>query len=124
MARPKKGTKEGKIATEKWKKTMVKKYGSITNKMREIGRIGGQNGKGPDYKGGFAGNPELARKAGAKGGKISRRGPSNKTQKLIDANYTKISLMVMDNHSVKDIAEETGIPKHLLYKFIREEIRG
>lgn len=34
-----------------------------------IGKIGGQNGK----TGGFASNPELARIAGAKGGRISRR---------------------------------------------------
>lgn len=35
----------------------------------KIGRKGGQNGR----TGGFAANPELARIAGAKGGKISRR---------------------------------------------------
>jgi general stress protein YciG len=34
-----------------------------------IGRRGGSNGKGPDYKGGFAGNKELARLAGIKGGR-------------------------------------------------------
>lgn len=35
----------------------------------KIGRKGGQNGR----TGGFAANPELARIAGAKGGRISRR---------------------------------------------------
>ncbi len=40
----------------------------------QIGRIGGRNG----HTGGFAANPELARIAGAKGGKISRRGPAKK----------------------------------------------
>jgi len=35
----------------------------------KIGRRGGQNG----HTGGFAANPELARVAGAKGGRISRR---------------------------------------------------
>lgn len=39
---------------------------------RDIGRRGGQNG----HTGGFAANPALARIAGAKGGKISRRGPA------------------------------------------------
>ena len=39
-----------------------------------IGRKGGQNG----HTGGFAANRELARVAGAKGGKISRRGPAKK----------------------------------------------
>lgn len=52
-----------------------------TNKARQgcdfyarIGAIGGRNG----HTGGFAANPELARIAGAKGGKISRRGPAKK----------------------------------------------
>jgi uncharacterized protein len=35
----------------------------------KIGRKGGQNG----HTGGFAANPELARIAGARGGRISRR---------------------------------------------------
>lgn len=39
-----------------------------------IGAIGGKNG----HTGGFAANPELARRAGRKGGKISRRGPARK----------------------------------------------
>lgn len=36
---------------------------------KKIGKIGGQN----SFTGGFAANPELARIAGSKGGKISRR---------------------------------------------------
>lgn len=41
---------------------------------KRIGSIGGQ---APTTKlKGFAANPELARKAGQKGGKISRRGPA------------------------------------------------
>lgn len=39
-----------------------------------IGKMGGQKG----HTGGFAANPELARTAGAKGGRISRRGPAKK----------------------------------------------
>lgn len=39
---------------------------------KRIGQKGGQNG----HTGGFASNPELARIAGAKGGKISKRGPA------------------------------------------------
>lgn len=50
---------------------------SITNRLKHgedfyerIGRKGGKNG----HTGGFASNPELARIAGAKGGRLSRRG--------------------------------------------------
>ena len=39
-----------------------------------IGAMGGKNG----HTGGFAANPALARIAGAKGGRISRRGPAKK----------------------------------------------
>lgn len=52
---------------------------ALTNKIKHgqdfyarIGRKGGQNG----HTGGFAANPELAREAGRKGGKISKRGMS------------------------------------------------
>lgn len=78
MARPKKNTKAGKAASEKWRKTMEEKYGSVSEKMAKTGRIGGKNGCGPDYKGGFAGNRDLARTAGAKGGKKSRRLPAER----------------------------------------------
>lgn len=52
--------------------TNIKKYGK--DFYRENGRKGGQSG----HTGGFAANPALARIAGAKGGRISRRGPSKK----------------------------------------------
>lgn len=54
---------------------------ALTNKKRygndfyaRIGTIGGQNG----HTGGFAANRELARIAGAKGGRISRRRSAKK----------------------------------------------
>lgn len=52
--------------------TNRKKYG--VNFYKEIGAKGGRNG----HTGGFAANKELARIAGAKGGRISRRGPAKK----------------------------------------------
>ena len=55
-----------------WLATMIKKHGSmeeVTRIQSAIGRKGGQNGT----TGGFAANIELARIAGAKGGRISRR---------------------------------------------------
>lgn len=56
-----------KIGGMKAAKTNKKKYGK--DFFRIIGSKGGQNG----HTGGFAANPELARTAGAKGGRISRR---------------------------------------------------
>jgi general stress protein YciG len=58
------GTKEG---GKKAAATNKAKFGS--DFYAKIGKKGGQNGK----TGGFAANPELARIAGAKGGRISRR---------------------------------------------------
>ena len=58
------GTKAGGMKAAATNKT---KHGS--DFYAKIGRKGGQNGK----TGGFAANPELARIAGAKGGRISRR---------------------------------------------------
>lgn len=59
------GTKAGgKKAAE----TNKKLHGA--NFYAEIGRKGGHNG----HTGGFASNPELAKIAGAKGGKMSSRG--------------------------------------------------
>lgn len=59
------GTKAGgKKAAE----TNREKYGD--DFYRNIGHKGGKNG----HTGGFAANPELAKIAGAKGGRISRRG--------------------------------------------------
>lgn len=63
------GTKAGgKKAAE----TNKRKYGE--DFYRENGRKGGRNG----HTGGFAANRELARIAGRKGGKISKRGPAKK----------------------------------------------
>ena len=58
------GTKIGGMKAAKKNKEL---YGD--NFYRMIGSKGGQNG----HTGGFAANPALARVAGAKGGRISRR---------------------------------------------------
>ena len=62
------GTRAG---GKKASKTNKKLYGE--DFYSRIGARGGRNGRGPDYKGGFAANPTLARIAGAKGGRKSRR---------------------------------------------------
>lgn len=63
------GTKAGGIAAAKTNKA---KYGA--DFYGKIGAIGGRKGK----TGGFYANRELARIAGAKGGRISRRGKAVK----------------------------------------------
>lgn len=65
------GTKEG---GRKAAITNIKKYGK--DFYRENGRKGGHNG----HTGGFAANPELAKIAGAKGGRISKRGKAKKEE--------------------------------------------
>lgn len=52
----------------------------------KIGQKGGRNG----HTGGFASNPTLAKMAGAKGGRISRRGPAKKS-------------ITVDDQSVADV---------------------
>ena len=63
------GTRAG---GKKAAKTNKARYGE--NFYRELGRKGGKNG----HTGGFAFNPDLARIAGAKGGRISKRGKAKK----------------------------------------------
>ena len=63
------GTREGGL---KAAKKNYELYGG--NFYERIGRKGGKNG----HTGGFAANPALARIAGAKGGKISKRGKAIK----------------------------------------------
>lgn len=56
------GAKAAKTNKERWGNDFYSR----------IGQKGGRNG----HTGGFASNPELARIAGAKGGRKSRRGPA------------------------------------------------
>ena len=72
------GTRAGGLKT---RETMYQKHGK--DFYKEIGRKGGQNG----HTGGFASSQELAKRAGAKGGKISKRGKSKMNVKL-----TKVQL--------------------------------
>lgn len=75
MSRPKKNTPEGRLATERWRETIAKKYGdNYKELLAEWAAKGGRNGKGPGYKGGFANDRNKAREYGRIGGKISKRG--------------------------------------------------
>ena len=84
MPRPKAGTKEGNLATARWRKTMQMRYGDITAVMRETGRKGGLKSRGGGFSTDIPCNcnwaveqHKLSECAGAKGGRISRRGKAN-----------------------------------------------
>jgi general stress protein YciG len=69
---------------------------AATNKARhgadfyaKIGRKGGQNG----HTGGFAANPALAKVAGAKGGRISRRGPAKTSTKSASDDRIQVNVL-------------------------------
>lgn len=96
---------------------------AATNKARhgegfyaKIGKKGGQNG----HTGGFAANHELARKAGQKGGRASKRGSQH------DENWKKIShvaIAMYENGSpMTDIAKFVGMPYSTLRQRLREVI--
>ncbi len=122
MPRPKKDTPEGIAATKKWRETMTKKYGSITERQKIIGAKGGKNGRGPDYKGGFASNSELARKAGAKGGSISKRGQSYQIQ--WDNNKELIKRYLDEGYSMAEISRRVEIPYPTLMNRINKGFRN
>jgi uncharacterized protein len=73
------GTKAGGL------KAAAKNLAKNPHFYRDIGRIGGRNG----HSGGFAANPELARIAGAKGGRISRRRRANETDQSYEQRLQK-----------------------------------
>lgn len=104
------GTKLGGI---KARETNYKRNGK--DFYKRIGALGGKNG----HTGGFSANPALASIAGAKGGRISRRGKATKTKEMIRTNIDTIKRMVEDNEPVTKISEATGISKSTLYKIIR-----
>lgn len=78
---------------------------------RKIGRLGGIAG----HTGGFASSHELAVFAGAKGGRISKRGKSEKT--TLRAKRAKE--LFAQGVSVRDIAKEIGVTKPMVYKYLR-----
>ena len=66
-----------KFGALKAKNTIYKKYGK--DYFKNIGAIGGSRG----HTGGFASNPALARLAGEKGGRISKRGKAKNENKSL-----------------------------------------
>lgn len=97
-----KGTPGYEKTREKLRKTLIEKYGSeeeMKKFFREIGALGGHNG----HTGGFAANPELARKAGSKGGMISRRG-----FKLIDEDDKSFHYKNLKTEEIVEVFKEVS----------------
>lgn len=99
---------------------------ATTNKERygdgfysNIGAMGGRSG----HTGGFAANPALARLAGAKGGRISKRGAKNETWGKLQSMHSDLVKWVEEGKPCTQIAKATGLPVSAVYKYIREEIR-
>lgn len=66
--------------------TNKKKYGE--DFYKRLGEMGGHRGRGC---GGFAANPELAKIAGSKGGKRSKRGPGKAKKESEEAKDRRIT---------------------------------
>lgn len=77
------GTKAGGL------KAAAKNMAREPGFYKRIGSIGGRNGR----TGGFAANPELARIAGAKGGRISRRRKASETPAAVRQEYRRSTTM-------------------------------
>lgn len=89
------GNKQGGL---KARNTNLKKYGP--NFYKEIGAKGGRSG----HTGGFAADRERARIAGAKGGRISRRGPAKHKTTLAERRRAEAR---------REGTEEVGVWKRL-----------
>lgn len=104
-----------KIGGLKAAATNRRKYGD--DFYKNIGKKGGANG----HTGGFAANIEIARLAGMKGGKISRR--KSKFDKELRASLPVIKKFLAEKESVrsvKDLSRELNIPYVSLAHYIRK----
>lgn len=91
-------------------KTNLEKYGKSFYAIN--GAKGGKNGHG----GGFASNPELARLAGSKGGKKSRR--SGGMQKKLDEIFKPFIKSELENgSSLHYIAQRIGVSDSTIKRF-------
>lgn len=106
------------LGGKKAAKTNIKRHGK--DFYREIGRRGGING----HTGGFAANPALARLAGSKGGKKSKRGANSVRVQKIEPNKEKIEKLYQRGYTIPQIANEIGVPYSSLLSWVKENIPG
>ncbi len=124
MGRMKKGEPGHEAATDRWRESMIKKFGSeeaLHKHMQGMGRKGGMNGG----HGGFAANPALAKIAGRKGGKVhaGRGKDSDYNYEAIWAEHGAeiIAKYESRTHSAQQLADEYGIsPSSLRYRIRRD----
>lgn len=116
-----------KIGGRKAAKTNVERYGA--DFYQRIGRMGGAQGRGVGYKGGFASDivgtdgltgRQRAKLAGAKGGKMSRRGET--VSGRLDEYRETILEHMQGGESMKSLAEELGCSYSSLRRWCRENI--
>lgn len=104
------GNKSGGLRAAK---TNKERYGE--DYYREIGRKGGQAG----CTGGFAANPTLAKLAGAKGGRLSKRGRSKQPYHIQDEYLRKMKKQfkgvtvgdVLSGHVAIDVSDKVHFVK-------------
>ena len=112
MARPKKGTKAGEIATIKWRETMFKKYGGENGLHKKMSEVGAKGGSRSTPTGGFGADHERARIAGAKGGSISKR---DEARTWYENNKDEIESMRQDGFTIKQIGSILGCSQQKIY---------
>lgn len=85
---------------------------------QRIGAMGGRNG----HTGGFASNPELARRAGEKGGRMSQRGKGSYTKTKIEPIANKIIQEYENGSSLRDVARKHDLSYGTLCRWVRKNI--
>lgn len=108
------GTKAGGLKAAATNKA---KYGD--GFYSNIGARGGRNG----HTGGFAANPALAKLAGSKGGRMSKRGAKNQTWGKLQNMHSELVKWVEEGKPCIQIAKATGVPVSAVYKYVREEMK-
>lgn len=81
-----------------------------------IGRKGGQKG----HTGGFAANPLLAKLAGARGGRRSRRGPSLEAQWIYKNRKELNKRIAQGKYTAEDIAKKTGLTVRVVQNYLQK----
>ena len=97
-------------------KTNKEKYGE--DFYRNIGRKGGKRG----HTGGFAANPALAKVAGAKGGRLGRRGPGNVVETKIEPRAEEIEKLYLEGKSIAQISRHIEVSYSTLLKWANRNL--